>query len=298
MEVIISFLEYLEYEKKYSKYTILNYEKDLNKYFEYLENNKIGYQNITKDEIREFLKHLDGESLQNSSISRILSALRSFYDYLKLKNIVTNNNFKLISNPKIPKKLPNFLYYDELSKILDVEFGSSPLDKRNRLILESLYATGVRVGELVEIKLTDINSHEKSIKLVGKGNKERIVYYGEYTEEALNDYLNLRSMLLKEKGSDYLFLNHLGNQLTTAGVRDIIEKIIKKISLKNKVSPHVFRHTFATHLLESGADLKTVQELLGHSSLSSTGIYTHVTNERLRTVYLSAHPRAKSSDEK
>ena len=167
-----------------------------------------------------------------------------------------------------------------------------PLHIRNRLIIETLYDTGIRVSELVNIKLNDLNIATKEIRVLGKGSKERIVYFGDYEIDILNLYLNqARPKLLKNKSNDYLLLNHLGDRLTDRGVRLIIDDVIKKASLKHKVSPHTLRHTFATHLLNEGADLKSVQELLGHSSLSTTQIYTHVSNERLRSVYLKSHPR-------
>jgi len=291
---IESFKDYLESEKHYSDKTILNYELDLNSFRDFLECKSKDFRYLDKEIIRGYLKFLDSAKLKNSTVARHMSSLRSFYNFLVREGIVQTNLFKNFSNPKLEKKLPNFLYYDELNKIFDCFDNVTPLDKRNKLILELLYATGIRIGELIEIKLLDINDGDRSIKVRGKGKKERIVYYGEYTSEAMKDYLqNSRNKLLRERESEFLILNNLGTEITTNGVRDALNKIIKKSSIKNKVSPHVIRHTFATHLLEAGADLKSVQELLGHESLSTTQIYTHVTNERLRSVYLNTHPRAK-----
>jgi len=290
------FTEYLTIEKRYSEETVKSYKSDLDNFADFLESKNKDFFNIDKNIIREYLKFLDDCKLKNSSIGRHLSSLRTFYNFLLREEKVKTNYFKNFSNPKKAKKLPNFLYHNELDKIYNACDNKNPLGKRNLLILELFYATGVRVGELVNIKLNDINSKEKSIKVKGKGNKERIVYYGEYTEEALNDYLKHgRNKLLKEKNA-YLILNRFGEEISTNGIRDALNKIFKTAGIKNKVSPHVIRHTFATHLLEAGADLKSVQELLGHESLSTTQIYTHVTNERLRSIYLKTHPRAKDKE--
>ena len=170
----------------------------------------------------------------------------------------------------------------------------NPLGLRNRLILELLLATGMRVSEISNLKLNDINFEEGEIKVLGKGNKERIVYFGAYSKDALNNYINKsRNVLLNNKQSDYLFINHNGGKLTDRGIRLIIDNIVKKACIKSKVSPHTFRHTFASLMLNEGCDIKSVQELLGHASLSTTGIYTHLTNEEVRREYLKAHPHGK-----
>ncbi len=290
---ITLFLNYLVNERNYpNDTTAKNYELDLLNYQDFLRENNLNYLKITKDDIRSYLKYLDKLKYKNSSISRHLSSLRTFYGFLVNEGVIESNIFKSISSPKKKKKLPNFLQYDEVEKMLSVCDLKEPLHIRNRLIIETLYDTGIRVSELVNIKLNDLNIATKEIRVLGKGSKERIVYFGDYEIDILNLYLNqARPKLLKNKSSDYLLLNHLGDRLTDRGVRLIISDVIKKASLKHKVSPHTLRHTFATHLLNEGADLKSVQELLGHSSLSTTQIYTHVSNERLRSVYLKSHPR-------
>ena len=290
---ITLFLNYLINERNYpNDTTVKNYELDLLNYQDFLKENNLNYLKITKDDIRSYLKYLDKLKYKNSSISRHLSSLRTFYGFLVNEGVIESNIFKSISSPKKKKQLPNFLQYDELEKMLSVCDLKEPLHIRNRLIIETLYDTGIRVSELVNIKLNDLNIATKEIRVLGKGSKERIVYFGDYEIDILNLYLNqARPKLLKNKSSDYLLLNHLGDRLTDRGVRLIISDVIKKASLKHKVSPHTLRHTFATHLLNEGADLKSVQELLGHSSLSTTQIYTHVSNERLRSVYLKSHPR-------
>ncbi len=292
---IANFLNYLSLERNYQENTtVKNYEVDLLQFADFLQSHNLNYLRLSKDDIRLYLKYLDTLHYKNSSISRHLSALRSFYAYLVNQGIIKTNIFKMISSPKKEKKLPSFLQYSEIEKMLDVCDKEDVLSIRNRLIVETLYDTGIRVSELVNIKINDIDKNHKEIKVLGKGNKQRIVYFGDYEIESLERYLTLsRPKLLKNKTNNYLFLNHLGNKLTDRGVRLIIENIIKEASIKHKISPHTLRHTFATHLLNEGADLKSVQELLGHASLSTTQIYTHVSNERLRSVYLSAHPRSK-----
>ena len=223
---------------------------------------------------------------------KYLSEFLKYIDLLK-ENYIVKNPMTLISNPKQESKLPHFLYYNELETILNIPDKSTPLGQRDSVILELLYSTGIRVSELVNIKLKDINLSTRKIRILGKGNKERIVLYGEYLKNLLDIYLNDGREKLVKNNQEYLVLNKNGSGLTTRGVRVIIDNILKKGEIDFHISPHVLRHTFATHMLDSGADLKSVQELLGHENLSTTQIYTHVSNERLRKVYLSTHPRAK-----
>lgn len=293
------FIKYLETEKRYPKTTITSYSKDLEKYQEFINNNNINFITITKDQIREYLKYLDKENQAKSTISRSLSTLRNFYSYLVTTNKATTNQFKTIRNPKKEKKLPNFLQFEELQKLFDSVDLQTPLGIRNRLILELLYATGLRVSELTNLKLKDIDFNNREIRVFGKGSKERVVFFGEYASKYLKLYLNeSRNILLKEKTSEFLLINNNGTRLTSRGVESIIDKIVQDIALKHNISPHVLRHTFATDMLNNGADLKSVQELLGHSSLSTTQIYTHITSERLRSVYLSSFPRQNEKDNK
>ena len=296
---IKDFERYLKNERKYPENTITSYLNDLYNYKQYIHEKLLNYKIINKDEIREYLKYLDKEKKSKSSISRELSALRNFYTFLLHNNIVDNNPFKNIKNPKKDKKLPNFLQTDELQNIFDSIDMSNPLGIRNRLIIELLYATGIRVSELTSLKLNDIDIHNKEIRITGKGNKERIVYFGDYAKKYLSLYINeARYELLNSNTSNHLLINNKGSALTSRGVELIVNEVVKKAALKHNISPHVLRHTFATDLLNNGADLKSVQELLGHSSLSTTQIYTHITNERLRSVYLKTFPRQRENVDK
>lgn len=287
---INSFLNYLKVEKNYSDNTIQGYHKDLLDYKEYL--NKKNIKDTDYKFIRNYLSYMFLKKYEKKTISRHISTLRSFYKYLVNENIISKNPMILISNPKLDKKLPNFLYYDELEILLNIPDKETILGLRDALILEMLYSTGIRVSELINIKLKDINFSDKKILILGKGSKERYVLYGNTLKQILDLYLkNSRPKL--NKNSEYLILNKNGNKITDRGVRLIISNILKKGELDYHVSPHTLRHTFATHMLDNGADLKSVQELLGHSNLSTTQVYTHITNERLRSVYLKTHPRAK-----
>lgn len=296
---INGFIKYLEKEKRYPDTTIDNYQRDLDKYENYIINKNINYLKINKDQIREYLKYLDEEKLSRSTVSRMLSTLRHFYTYLLINEKISSNIFKNIKNPKKEKKLPNFLQYNELQTIIDSIELDTPLGLRNRLIIELLYATGLRVSELININIKDIDIKNKEIRVLGKGSKERIVYFGEYAAKYLIDYINTsRRELLKDKNNSYLILNNQGNNITSRGIQIIIDDIVSKAAIKHNISPHVLRHTFATDMLNNGADLKSVQELLGHESLSTTQIYTHITNERLRNVYLKTFPRQKEKVDK
>lgn len=283
---INEFLNYLINEKGYSKYTIKSYNDDLLTFYRYLDEHKI--TNVDYNTIRSYLNYLYNLKLSNKSIARYISTLRSYFKYLTKEKYIKENPMKLISNPKIERKLPKYLNYRELEEILEIPDKSTFLGLRNALILELLYSTGVRVSELVNIKLSDIDLLNKKIIILGKGNKERIVLFGNKAYELIAEYLNKRNT-----DCEYLFVNNNKKVLTDRGVRYVIDSIVKKSALKFKISPHTLRHTFATHLLNNGADLKSVQDLLGHENISTTGIYTHVSIEHLRKTYLDNHPRAK-----
>lgn len=291
-EIIIDFLEVLEFEKKYSNYTILNYRNDLEDFLFFIESKKISIKKIDYGTIRVYLNVLYDKKYSNKTIARHISTLRSFFKYLKKKNIIDVNPMTLVSNPKLEKKLPKVLSYSDLDAILNALDDGTVLGNRNTLILELLYATGIRVSELVNIQLKDIDFKKREIRILGKGNKERIVLYGSRCEKLLDIYKRDSFPTLNKKGLDYLLLGVRGNKINERQVRTIVDEAVTVAGTKLHISPHVLRHTFATHMLNGGADLRSVQQLLGHESLSTTTIYTHVSNERLRNVYLHTHPRA------
>ena len=290
MNYIDDFLEYLLIVKKHSDNTIINYRTDLLKFNEFMNNNIL---NITKDDINNYLKYLYDYNSSKSSISRELSTLRSFYNYLLKKNIITTNYFISIKNPKKDNSLPKFVKDNDIDKMFEIPNTRTWIGMRNLLIIRMLYATGVRVSELVNIKLKDINKSERTIRILGKGSKERIVVYGIHTKDALEDYLNRGRRQIDIHNSEYLFLNKDGNKLSDRYVRKIIDEIIAAASITMHVSPHMLRHTFATSMLNNGADLVSVKDLLGHESLNTTSIYTHVSDDKIREIYNMAHPRAK-----
>lgn len=294
MNNVNNFISYLKDTKKYAENTIVNYKKDILEYLAFLDSNKIVIEQTDYRTVKKYSKYLYDKKLTNKSIARIYSSLRMFYRFLEKEKVVKGNIFTLIANPKKEKTLPRFVNDYELDKMFASFDLSVAKDQRNKLILELLYATGVRVSELVLITLDDIDFDNYSIKILGKGSKQRYVFFGNYCYEALCKYLKEgRYEYLKGKNSNYLLLNKYGNKMSVVSIRNIINEVITKCSLDIKISPHVLRHTFATHLLNEGADIVHVKELLGHSCLSTTSIYTHVTNEKIKEVYYKAHPRAK-----
>ena len=298
---ISEFLKYLKIEKNYSSNTIKNYEIDIDEFKNYLNCEGIDYLSVDYDFIKGFLMHLYNKKLSRNSVARKLSSLRSFYKYLFNNDLIKTNPFKYVASPKKEKKLPKYLGVEELEGIFNTPDITTPLGQRDRTILEVLYATGIRVSELVNIKLSDIDFYNKEIRVLGKGNKERIDPFGTYCLDIINMFLNDgRNKILKKHNTvcDYLIINEHGRQITTRGVEKIIDNVVKKASLKKHVSPHMLRHSFATHLLNEGCDIRTVQELLGHESLETTQIYTHVSNEHLRSVYLKCHPLNKTDNNK
>lgn len=287
------FINYLKYERNYSTNTIIAYENNIRNFLSYCKIKNVKNMNeVNYQFIRGYISYLYKQKYQAKSITRILSALRSFFKYLKREEKISTNPLDLITSPKVEKKLPKYLTINDVEKILNAPDMSNKIGIRDAFILELLYVTGIRVSELTNIKLNDISIVEKKIKIMGKGSKERIVYYGTRCQELLNKYLNIRNDFLKQ-ANDYLILSNTGKQISTREIRNIINRLKVKAGIDINISPHTFRHTFATHMLNEGADLRSVQELLGHENLSTTTIYTHLTNEKLRRTYLSTHPRAK-----
>lgn len=279
--------DYLTSIRKYPDNTINSYLSDITIFKEYLSSLKINYLKVDKDIIREYLKVLGNSNYKSSSINRILSGLKNYYDYLEYKHLIEYNPLKDLNRPKKEKRLPNFINNNDYEEIIKKSLERTDfIGRRNTLLLELLYSSGIRISEALNIKIKDINMDDKSIRILGKGSKMRIVYFGEYAKEYLEEYLKVRKSSL-----EYLFLNKNNTLLTRRGAEYIISNLVKTSLLKKKVTPHTFRHSYATEMLNNGADIRSVQELLGHSSLSTTGIYTHVTNEVVRREYLKAFKR-------
>ena len=289
MNYIEEFINYLKVLKKDSSNTLVNYKSDLLEFYAFYND----ILNINDNIVSEYLEYLYSKGLSRNSISRKLSSIRSFYNYLVNKDIIVVNYFRDISNPKKIKSLPKYVKDNDLEIMFSSFNLDNILEQRNRLILELLYATGIRVGEAINIKISDINRYDNTIKILGKGNKERMVIYGAICEDILNIYLNDGRVKLNKNNSEYLFLNKYGNRLSDRYIRDIINAIVRKCHIDYHISPHTLRHTFATDMVKAGADLVSVKELMGHSSLNTTSIYTHLSNKEIKKVYDMAHPRAK-----
>ena len=290
MKDLEKYLDYLKYNKNYSDNTIINYSNDIKEYLEYLDRECLKLYEVEYSDIRFLLEYYHSLGLKNLSIRRKISSLKGFYKYLCRNNKCKDNPFIYVTLPKKEKKLPQFLNYNEVIDIFDSIEIVDVFSLRDRLIMELLYATGVRVSELVNIKLEDINLNRRSINVFGKGRKERIVFFNKVCKDLLERFIKESKDI---RHDNYLIINHNGNGITTRGIRVIMDKVIRNTSIIKNVHPHTLRHTFATHLLNNGCDLLTVQELLGHASISTTGIYTHVTTEHIKEVYYKTHPRSR-----
>lgn len=289
-----SFLEFIQLEKNYSPHTVKEYQTDVQQFLSFLEEEAVSqFEDVEYLHARLFTTRLYDARLARTTISRKISAIRSFFKFMSKEYDVTTEAFQALFHPKQQKKLPKFFYEEELQQLFDAVQGETPLDLRNRALLELLYATGMRVSELTSLELSSLDLHFGIVRVMGKGRKERYIPVGSFAVEALETYLEQsRPRLMKTKQHQQLFVNHRGDSLTDMGVTYILQEVVKKSTLTKSIHPHMIRHTFATHLLNNGADMRTVQELLGHSSLSSTQIYTHVTKDHLLSTYNNAHPRA------
>ncbi len=283
---IDKFLSYLEIEKNYSHHTVINYAVDLNEFLEFMgeavDVKRVGYLDF-----RKFLAHLRMKNHKPRTLARKLSSLRSFFKFLQREGLIDENPAVLIVTPKLDKPLPKFLSEKDTVSLLEAPESETETGLRDRAIMETLYSGGLRVSELVGMNVESFDPISNMVKVEGKGKKERLVPIGNLAVEAIRSYLGAR-----KKNNRALFLNKAGQRLTDRSVRNIMNKHIQRASVNLHVSPHMLRHSFATHMLDHGADLRSVQELLGHSNLSTTQIYTHVTTERLKKVYDQAHPRA------
>jgi len=279
------FIFYLDVERNYSSHTILNYRIDIEEFLRFINDKSL--DQVDYYLLRKFLAHLRSKQHRPRTLSRKLSALRSFFRFLFRENLIKSNPADLLMSPKLDKTLPKFLSEEEMVRFIEAPPKNTEMGRRDRAILETLYSTGIRVSELVCLNVNHVDLISNIAKVMGKGKKERIVPIGNKALEAIRDYLNCR-----KKKENALFLNRSGTRLSDRSIRNIVNKYISQASIQNNISPHVLRHSFATHLLNRGADLRSVQELLGHANLSTTQIYTHVTTDRLKKVYDSAHPRA------
>ncbi len=281
------FLIYLKKEKGYSPHTIHSYRIDISEFIEFLKDRKGGKSLLktTRRDVVDFLGHLLKYGYHHASAARKLSSVKSFFKFLYRQGLIRINPALDIKTPKLPKRLPKFLTQAQVQEVLD-KFS---LSKRDKAILELLYSCGLRASELVGLNINDIDFFNEEIKVMGKGGKERIVPFGEKAKRALKEYLEE----VKEKGSKAVFLNKRGERLSTRSLQRIVNRILSALADASGINPHIFRHSFATHLLERGCDLRAVQELLGHSSLATTQFYAHLTPERLKEIYEKAHPRAE-----
>jgi len=286
---------YMMYEKNLSAATVSAYCTDIKQFFDFLKGDDTDIKSIDHFLLRKYLGLLHSQGLKKTTIARKISALRSFFNFLKREGYIEKSPMVKVVGIKQDKKLPLFLRQKEVEQLLNMPDISLPLGMRDKALLELLYSSGIRVGELVSLNISSIDFNNMCMRVVGKGSKERIVPIGDVALEFLDHYIKYgRQKLVKqrEKIEEALFLNCFGKRLSARGVRNIINKYINNISLEKRVSPHTIRHSFATHLLDNGADLRTVQELLGHVELSTTQIYTHVTKSRIHSVYKKFHPRA------
>lgn len=277
---IDDFILYLQKEKNYSIHTLRAYKKDLESFFDFLREKK--KSDVDQKVIIFFIGFLLKYGMDARTVARKLSSLKSFFKGLKKIGIISENPAETIKTPKIKKHLPGFLSYDQIKKALEID------DPRNRAIMEILYSCGLRAGELVGLNISDIDFNRDEVKIKGKGDKQRIVPLGRAAKDAVLKYIDVRKSNVPQ-----LFLNYRGGRLTTRSIQYIVRKHLMKLARAAGTNPHILRHSFATHLLENGADLRAVQELLGHSSLSTVQIYTHLTTKRLKEIYIKKHPRAE-----
>ncbi len=294
------YLVYLQAQRDASPYTVRNYGQEIAQFMDYLrdQENVTEWGAVDRHMVRRYLAHLGEAGYARASIARKLTEVRSFYKWMQHEGLLLENPLHGVSTPKVEKRLPVFLSVDEMKALLAAPDLSTPQGQRDKAILELLYAAGLRVSELAALNLGDVDRTQREVRVMGKGRKERIVVLGEPAVRAITTYLNDgRLKLLKgDRAVGALFLNRSGGRLSARSVQKILDKYSKMAGLDKEVTPHVLRHTFATHLLDGGADLRTVQELLGHEHLSTTQIYTHVTQTRAREVYERAHPRARKGE--
>lgn len=291
---IKDYIDYTKYERKLSKETSKNYEYDLIHFNTFLVKNKYNLNDITSINqkiIEDYLSYLNINK-DSRTIARNITSLNNFFKYLMIEKIIEVNPCEFIDRPKLSKKLPNVLSVEEVDKLLDIKLNTR-FDYRNKAMLELLYSSGLRISELVNLTTRDIDFTNSIVRCFGKGNKERIVPISEYSLYYIKLYYDMRDTFFKGKINDYLFLNNHGKKLTRQGFNKILNKILEEKNIKKEVTPHTLRHSFATHMLNGGADLRSIQILLGHSDISTTKIYTHISREKIKNDYEMYHPRSK-----
>ena len=287
------FLDYLRYERNASAHTISSYRRDLTQFGDYIKEMGGSFRKVDNLQIRGFLARLHERRLKKSTTARKLAAVRSFFQFGVKKGWIADNPAKAVATPRQEKRVPSFLSEEEMTHLLEVPPSKKPLDLRDKAILELLYASGIRVSELVGISLEDVNVGERLVRVRGKGKKERLVPFGRMAGERLAEYIRVRASLVQDRvGEKGLFVNYKGRRITPRSVERMVDKYIHRTAVKRKISPHSLRHSFATHLLSRGADLRVIQELLGHESLATTQKYTHLDLGRLMDVYRKSHPRS------
>ncbi|WP_438873420.1 tyrosine recombinase XerC [Staphylococcus haemolyticus] len=282
----------LKVERNFSAHTLKSYHDDLVQFNHFLEQELINLKTFEYKDARNYLSYLYSQNLKRTTVSRKISTLRTFYEFWMTQDETIINPFVQLVHPKKENYLPQFFYEEEMEALFETVAKDTKKGLRDRVILELLYATGIRVSELVNIQLKDIDMSLPGVKVLGKGNKERFVPFGEFCRQSIEQYLREFKPIQHTKHS-FLLVNMNGAPITERGVRYVLNDVVKRTAGVTEIHPHKLRHTFATHLLNQGADLRTVQSLLGHVNLSTTGRYTHVSNQQLRKVYLNAHPRAK-----
>lgn len=291
-EIQKKFLNMLKVERNFSDHTLKAYHDDLAQFNQFLEQELLNLRTFEYKDARNYLSYLYSNNLKRTTVSRKISTLRTFYEFWMTQDTSVNNPFIQLVHPKKEQYLPQFFYEEEMEALFNTVSNDAKKGLRDRVVIELLYATGIRVSELVNIKVMDLDMNLPGVKVLGKGNKERFVPFGEFCRQSIEQYLE-KFKPLKSKSHPYLIVNMKGDPITERGVRYLLNDVVERTAGVTEIHPHKLRHTFATHLLNQGADLRTVQSLLGHVNLSTTGKYTHVSNQQLRKVYLNAHPRAK-----
>ena len=287
--MIEKYIDYLKYEKKLSENTINSYKNDLDCFKDFF---KKDLTKINLDDMHKYLDHLNKENKKATTVAHNITVINSFYSFLINENIIATNPCTNIISPKLAKKLPNYLTEEEVDKLLNIPLKTA-YDYRNKAMLELLYATGIRVSELINLKFVNLELQDDFIRVMGKGSKERIIPMSNISKKYLIEYIEIyRKTLLKSKDSEYLFINNQGNVISRVGFFKIIKKLCLENNISKNVSPHILRHSFATHLLAHGADLRVIQELLGHSDISTTHIYAHLINDKLKKDYEEFHPHS------